>query len=419
MVETEAEELKKELQRLVMEVIGGNQEDNDGNKVDHRVGNIPVEFRCPISKEMMRDPVVLCTGQLYWRTGVGMIAVKTVGMFVSTCPIAKNKSISLKEIQNQNLETYDRPSINKWLKDVYQMCPQARGVISNTVLTPNHLVWERIQQWCKANNVQLLPPIKDLEGEVVVTNSDEDHLNGLLQRLSTLSDQKQAAKEIRIVSEHPLVIPLLIKSLTRGNIDTRANAAVALSALSSLDSNKKLIGEAGALKPLIDLLVEYHDHPTAMSDSALAIFQLCGLAENKRRLVSGGVVRLILQKMQNGAHIDRLLSVLAMLATHQDAIKELVELRAVKFLLQIIRESTCESTTENGIVIVFSMCEKNRAVLKEVGEEEKAHGTISKLAEQGSETTKRKANSVWEWLSDADRIRPSRFYKRLYMRLHH
>ncbi|XP_074296513.1 uncharacterized protein LOC141626747 [Silene latifolia] len=90
----EAEELKNELQRLVLEVIGGNQEDNDGNKVDHGVGNInkaikaltalkelhlgekklqhsslydhldvPVEFRCPISKEMMRDPAVLSTGQ--------------------------------------------------------------------------------------------------------------------------------------------------------------------------------------------------------------------------------------------------------------------------------------------------------------------------------------------------------------------
>ncbi|XP_074315153.1 putative U-box domain-containing protein 46 [Silene latifolia] len=90
----EAEELKNELQRLVLEVIGGNQEYHDGNKVDHGVGNInkaikaltalkelhlgekkrqisslydhldvPVEFRCPISKEMMRDPVVLSTGQ--------------------------------------------------------------------------------------------------------------------------------------------------------------------------------------------------------------------------------------------------------------------------------------------------------------------------------------------------------------------
>ncbi|XP_074320867.1 U-box domain-containing protein 9-like [Silene latifolia] len=451
----EAVELKEELQRLVMEVIGGHQEDNDGNKVDHGVGNInkaikaltelkqlhlgekkrqlsslydhldvPVEYRCPISKEMMRDPVVLSTGQ-----------------------------------------TYDRPSIYKWLKDVHQICPQTREVLSHAVLTPNHLVRELIQQWCKDNGIQLPPPIMDLEEQVVVTNSDEDYLNGLLHKLSTLSDQKQAAKEIRLmtkskhpirpyfsesedaisqllnplsllkdlydhpdlqgdlvtillnislhdgnkkrVSEHPLVIPFLIESLTRGTIDTRANAAAALSALSSLDSNKKLIGEAGALKPLIDLLVEDHDHPSAMSDSASAIFQLCGLAENKRRLVSGGAVRVILQKMQNGGHVDRLLTIMALLATHPDAIKELVELRAVKFLLEIIRVSTCERTNENGIAIVFLMCRKNRAVLEEVGEEEKVHGTISKLEEQGSERAKRKAISVWNWLFDADIIRAS------------
>ncbi|KAH9610656.1 hypothetical protein KSS87_003679 [Heliosperma pusillum] len=444
-----AVELKKELLTLVMEVIGDNQEDNDGNKVDHGVGNInkaiqaltalkelnlerkkrklsslydhldvPVEYRCPISKKLMRDPVVLSTRQ-----------------------------------------TYDRPFIYKWLKDVHQMCPLAREVISHALLTPNHLVQKLIQQWCKANG-QLPPPIMDHGEEVVITISDEDRLNGLLQKLLTLSDLKHAVKEIRlltksnhsirpyfseaadaipqllsplslfpylsdhpdlqedlvtilynislhgvnkkILSENPLVIPLLIDSLTWGTISMRANAAAALSVLSSLDKNKVLIGRAGALKPLVDLLVADHDHPSVMSDSTLAIFELCGLAENKKRLVSIGAVRVILQKMKKGRHVERLLYILAMLATHQDVIKELVKLRAVKFLLGIIRWSTSDFIKENCTTIVDLMCSKDGGVLEEVRKEEKTHGSISKLAKQGTESVKMKANSILDQIYGFD-----------------
>ena len=86
-------ELKKELQRLVKSIV----EDDDYSvevmdrarealcsikdlKVKrsmslklHGPHSFPEEFRCPLSREMMRDPVILATGQV--RVWIGMIAL--------------------------------------------------------------------------------------------------------------------------------------------------------------------------------------------------------------------------------------------------------------------------------------------------------------------------------------------------------
>eukprot|EP01018_Ginkgo_biloba_P007623 Gb_19502 [translate_table: standard] len=64
-------------------------------------------FVCPISMEIMVDPVTLCTGH-----------------------------------------TYDRPSIEKWLRLGHKSCPVTMLHLHTTRLTPNHALSRFIQQWC-------------------------------------------------------------------------------------------------------------------------------------------------------------------------------------------------------------------------------------------------------------------------------
>ncbi|ESR56554.1 hypothetical protein CICLE_v10024335mg [Citrus x clementina] len=411
-----AVELKKELQRLVKAILdeddyGGLQVTNEALRVlsclkdlklkkshsfkggaagdDHLLG-LPYEFRCPISGEIMTDPVVLANGQ-----------------------------------------TFDRPCIQRWLDEGNRTCPQTRQVLSHTVLIPNHLVREMISQWCKEHGIELPKPIKDTD-EDVVTDASRSHLNSLLEKMSSsLSDQKEAAKELRplspgradtdpglledlittilnlsihdenkrLVAENPLAIPLLIDSVRTGTIETRRNAAAALFSLSALDSNKLIIGKLGAMTPLIDLLEE--GHPLAMKDVASAIFSLCILLENKRRAVHAGAVRVILRKIMENSLVDELLAILAMLSSHQDAIEEIGELGAIPCLLRIIRESTCERNKENCAAILYNICFTDRTRTREIMEEENANGTLSRLAENGTSRAKRKANGILERLNKA------------------
>nr|XP_008346216.2 U-box domain-containing protein 9-like isoform X1 [Malus domestica] len=415
-----AAELKKELQRLVKAIV--DDEDFTTQTIDQArdtlsalkelklkkrslslklkdVLSCPEEFRCPLSKELMRDPVIVSTG-----------------------------------------ETYDRAFIEKGLKAGNRICPRTQQVLTHTVLTPNHLVREMISQWCKNRGIELSDPVLHVN-EDGITESDRDHFLSLLRKMSsTFPEQKEAAKELRmltkrmpsfralfsesihaipqllsplsegkfedgidpelqediittllnlsihdnnkkLVAETLMVIPLLMEALQSGTIQTRSNAAAALFTLSALDSNKALIGKSGALKPLIALLEE--GHPLAMKDVASAIFNLCITHENKARAVRDGAVRTILKKIANGMHVDELLAILAMISSHPKAVEEMGELGGVSCLLGVIRETNCSRNKENCIAVLHTICLNDRTKWKEIREEENAYGTISELANNG------------------------------------
>ncbi|VVA98212.1 unnamed protein product [Arabis nemorensis] len=83
---------------------------------------IPYHFRCPISLELMRDPVTVCTGQ-----------------------------------------TYDRTSIESWVSIGNTTCPVTRAPLSDFTLIPNHTLRRLIQEWCvanRSNGVERIPTPK-------------------------------------------------------------------------------------------------------------------------------------------------------------------------------------------------------------------------------------------------------------------
>ncbi|KAL6511094.1 hypothetical protein OROGR_022218 [Orobanche gracilis] len=374
---------------------------------------VPGEFKCPLSKALMRDPVIIATGQ-----------------------------------------TYDKPFIHKWLKAGNRTCPQTQQVLSHTILTPNHLIRDMITKWCNNHGISY-PDSARYTNEEGLTEADKNHFLSLLTKMSsTILEQNEAAKELRLltkqtpsfralfgescdaiskllsplsrktdvpldlqediittllnisihdsnkklVAETPMAISLLIGALKKsGTIETRTNASAALFTLSALDSNKALIGKSGALKPLIELLDE--GHPYAMKDAASAIFNLCILHENKVRAVRDGAVGVILEKIMNRTHVDELLSILAMLSANHRAVEEMGELDGVSCFLGIIRETSCARNQENCIAILYTICYNDRSKLKEIREEENINLTISRLARSGTSRAKRKANGILERLN--------------------
>ncbi|KAL3616313.1 hypothetical protein CASFOL_039703 [Castilleja foliolosa] len=400
------------LKKIVCMKLHNNNNNNNNNGYEMVSGLVPEEFKCPLSKELMRDPVIIASGQ-----------------------------------------TFDRPFIQKWLKSGNRTCPKTQQVLTHTILTPNYLIREMTSQWCKNHGIKLPDSIQYLDDDAL-TEADKNTFLYLLKKMSsTLPDQKDAAKELRLltkkspsfrslfgespdtiprllsplsnlkrdneshlklqediittllnlsihdnnkklVAETPTVIPLLVDALKSGTIETRSNAAAALFTLSALDSNKGLIGKSGALKPLIDLLDE--GNPLAMKDVASAIFNLCIIHENKSRAVRDGAVRVIMKKIESRVHIDELLSIIAMLSSSQRAIEELAELGAVSCLLSIIRETGCARNKENCIAILYSICYSDRSKLREIRDEENRYRTISQLASNGTSRAKRKASGILE-----------------------
>ncbi|CAK9138424.1 unnamed protein product [Ilex paraguariensis] len=82
---------------------------------------IPADFCCPLSLELMTDPVIVSSGQ-----------------------------------------TYERAFIRKWIDLGLTVCPKTRQTLTHTNLIPNYTVKALIANWCESNNVKLPEPMKSL-----------------------------------------------------------------------------------------------------------------------------------------------------------------------------------------------------------------------------------------------------------------
>ncbi|KAM0940902.1 putative U box domain, armadillo-like helical, Zinc finger, RING/FYVE/PHD-type [Dioscorea sansibarensis] len=442
-----AGELKKELRRLVLAITDGDDVRSESfeeaakvlaaltemkssgngnnfgkrssssplspNEKDHRSEvEIPEHFLCPISSEIMKDPVIVSSGQ-----------------------------------------TYDRVFIQDWLNSGNLTCPKTEQVLSSSTLTPNNLIREMITHWCGEHEIPL-PMLENHEG-AIITGSERNVIISLLNTISSSSvpEKKKAVKELRlltkrnpsfrallgetpeaisqllsvlaapgleedkevqedtvttilnlsiheknkeVVANNPQAIPMLIEALKTGTMVTRSNSAAALFTLSALDTNKIKIGELGAMQPLLDLLEQ--GSPAGKKDAASAIFNLCMAHENRVRAVKEGAVGIVLKTISNHTLVDESLAILAMLSSNPDVVEEIGELGGVPFLLSILKESSCARNKENALVVLFSICMYDRSKLREVGEEENSNATISHLAHNGTSRARRKAAGILDRL---------------------
>ncbi|KAK6791805.1 hypothetical protein RDI58_010886 [Solanum bulbocastanum] len=417
-----ADALKRELQRRVNCIVeDADYSIEDTDEAMHCLSALkdlklrptpPPEYLCSLSRQLMKDPVVLASG---W--------------------------------------TYDRPFIERWFKIGNRTCPETKEVLSNLDLIPNLLMRELIALWCKEHGIELPgPPLDKDQG--IITEADRDRFNSLLQILSSNDDVPEkikAAKQVRmltkqfpslraffeedsiavtklldplmsgnvndhpklqedlittvmnisihdankkLIATNPVVIPLLVESLTFGTLETRSNSAAALCALSLLESNKCIIMKAGALEPLVKLLDE--GPLLAMKDAAAAIYSLSLVKENRAIAVFEGAIKVIMKKITDRILIDKMLVLLAMLSSYDKAIEQMIKLDAISCLLSIIKEDTSDNSKENCIAILHTLCYNDRTRLQEMWRDESVNGTIANLALNGTTRAKRKAKEIVE-----------------------
>ncbi|KAK9285138.1 hypothetical protein L1049_024323 [Liquidambar formosana] len=82
---------------------------------------IPPDFCCPLSLELMTDPVIVASGQ-----------------------------------------TYERAFIKNWIDLGLTVCPKTRQTLAHINLIPNYTVKALIANWCESNNVKLPDPMKSV-----------------------------------------------------------------------------------------------------------------------------------------------------------------------------------------------------------------------------------------------------------------
>ncbi|XP_009777581.1 U-box domain-containing protein 13-like [Nicotiana sylvestris] len=373
---------------------------------------IPDDFRCPISLELMRDPVIVSTGQ-----------------------------------------TYERSCIEKWLEDGHSTCPKTQQALTSKALTPNYVLRSLIAQWCEANGIE--PPkrpgsSRPNKSASACTPAERSKIENLLRKLKSGSpeEERSAAGEIRLLAKRnadnrvaiaeagaiPLLVHLLstpdsrtqehavtallnlsicehnkgniitsgavpgiVHVLKKGSMEARENAAATLFSLSVIDENKVTIGSSGAIPPLVALLSEGTQR--GKKDAATALFNLCIYQGNKGKAIRSGVVPTLMRLLTEpqGGMVDEALAILAILSSHPEGKAAIGAAEAIPVLVDVI-SSGSPRNKENAAAVLVHLCSGDQHHLVEA-QQLGLMGPLMDLVQNGTERGRRKATQLLERLN--------------------
>eukprot|EP00850_Spirogloea_muscicola_P012830 SM000084S23166 [mRNA] locus=s84:463166:467492:- [translate_table: standard] len=400
--------------------IGGDTGD-DGTGSSSRIDAAPQppeDFKCPVSLELMHDPVIVATGQ-----------------------------------------TYERACIQKWLDSGQRTCPKTQQKLSHLVLIPNYVLRSLIAQWCDENGVEVpkkpgsKPALKKMGRTAsdigVEVGPDQVLVKTLLEKLTAGPQDvtRAAAGELRLLAKKSMenrvciarsgAIPKLVGLLTspdqktqehavtallnlsinednkasivqcgaidpivtvlrNGSMEARENAAATLFSLSVVDDNKVSIGNSGAIPALVELLEE--GTPRGKKDAATALFNLSIYGGNKSLAVRAGVVPPLMDLLidRTAGMTDEALAILAILTTASEGRAAIGQASAVPALVDLIRVGTPRNK-ENAAAVLLALC-LNGVAHSQSALELGVVPPLSSLLQAGTPRAKRKAAQLLQHL---------------------
>uniref|UniRef100_A0A5B7BSG5 U-box domain-containing protein n=1 Tax=Davidia involucrata TaxID=16924 RepID=A0A5B7BSG5_DAVIN len=268
----------------------GDHDENSGIEL-----TIPNDFLCPISLELMKDPVTLSTGT-----------------------------------------TYDRESIETWIEAGNRSCPITKQVLTSLEPIPNRVIREIIQDWCVQNQsygIERIPtprtPVSSFE------------VSEMLSRVISLHQREDEEGCREVVAK----IKALVKESERNRrCVLRNGTGCVLSATFEAFAKASLSDEnIGVLKEILSALT--------------LMFPLD--EEAKSHLSSTGSLYCMVWLLKYGDLSGRRNAVLALkevLSSDQQKVDSLVEIEgAMEALVKLIKEPICPTTTKASLMVIYYM----------------------------------------------------------------
>lgn len=250
------------------------------------------------------------------------------------------------ELKSQEMMEESRDLVNMLLHKLYCSLSDAKEAAKALKMVT------RSQPACRAVFAEIPDSIKRLLGPLSATvdypdfQLQEDLIRTVLN-ISTDDINKQH------MGEHPNVIPVLTRALYYGTTETKRRAAMSLLSLSSLESNKLIIGNSMAPVALLQL-VRVGD-PLAKIDAASAILSLCTVYQNIAEFNRLGAVNIVLRNISRGILVDKLLRILAVLSSRQDTVFRDEDIDAFRRLIEH-RSNTSSRHADDICSAAAAMC---------------------------------------------------------------
>ncbi|KAH9317862.1 hypothetical protein KI387_019631 [Taxus chinensis] len=349
-----------------------------GSKDKHHM-SIPDELKCPISLDLMRDPVIVDSGH-----------------------------------------TYDRASISGWLDSGHSTCPlSGQKLPRHPALIANYALRSLVSQWCDRHKLPF-----HLATSVASAAAEEDAVKMtaafLVGKLATGSReiQTQAAYELRLLAKRgaenrkcvaeagaiPFLVPLLSPS-SEGK--AQENAVTALLNLSINDNNKALIMAASGAVDGIVGVVQESGSMAARENAAATLFSLSVVDDYKIAIgAKDTAIPALLSLLREGDSRGKkdaatALFNLSLYKGNKDAILKggTVDV-LVPTLIDLVKLGS-EKEKENSIAVLAAMCKSGATATREETVTrlvENIIPTLLTVTSTGSSRAKRKATALLKLL---------------------
>ncbi|XP_027335256.1 U-box domain-containing protein 45-like [Abrus precatorius] len=281
----------------------------------------PEELRCPISLQLMSDPVIIASGQ-----------------------------------------TYERVCIEKWFSDGHNTCPKTQQKLQHFFLTPNYNVKGLVASWCEQNGI----PIPEGPPESLDFNywrlalSESDSTNS--RSINSVNSCK--LKGVKVVPLEESAISeqtggnatecfstqegdneqylSFLKDLTDGDNWKRKCKVVEQLRLLLRDGEEARIfmGDNGFVEALVQFLQSavHEGNVMAIENGAMALFNLAvNNNRNKEIMISAGILTLLAEMTSNTSSYSCATALYLNLSCLEEAKHMIGTSQAAQFLIKILQ----------------------------------------------------------------------------------
>ncbi|KAF4397994.1 hypothetical protein G4B88_019715 [Cannabis sativa] len=357
----------------------------------------PEDFRCPISLEIMSDPVILCSGH-----------------------------------------TFERASIQRWLDAGHRTCPITKLPLPEyPSLIPNHALRSLISNYALVSPPKLHhQPLGEPQALITTLSSPSSTLDSKLDSVdqlirlskrdaafrSKLTDSGVVTAVLRCVGSNDLILQekalsLLINLsldddnklglvaegaigqivtalLGGGSSNCRALAATVLTSLAVVDVNKATIGAYPyAIWALVSLLKDGKGREKR--EAATALYAICLFPDNRRRAVQCGAVPILMRIADSG--LDRSVEVLGLLGKCKEGREEMVNFNGcVRVLVRVLKNGSSRGI-QYALLTLNSLCCYNEATCLEAIKQGVLEICIGLLDDDNEKIRRNASNLIQGW----------------------
>ncbi|KAF2305034.1 hypothetical protein GH714_001207 [Hevea brasiliensis] len=359
----------------------------------------PDDFKCPISLEIMSDPVILSSGHTFDRASIQ----RWLDSGHRTCPITKlplpdHPPLIPNHALRSLISNYTLLSPPKSQPNPSQQ-PQPQTLIS-AVISPSSPLNSRLDSLSQLTRLSKLDhalrrQLTESGAVSAVLNcvsSTETVLQekalSLLLNLSLDDDNK-----VGLVAEG--AIGRVVTVLRIGSPDSRALGCTILTSLAVVEVNKATIGAyPNAIQALVTLL--NNGKVREVKEAATALYAICSFPDNRRRAVECGAVPILVRI--GGMGLERAVEVLSVLVKCKEGREEMGRIgRCLRVLVKVIKNGS-ERGIQCGLFTLNSLC----CYSEEICGEAKREGVLEiclGLVEDYNEKVRSNALSLVQTLS--------------------